>query len=101
MGHSRMILTDSLFLVTSEEKEKEVVSGECSSTSPKSTIQDGEEESSSSHLETGLSHMKSEERFKCVCFSAFFPAHHCSSHFCKFYRKFKYFSFLLLPQSPC
>ena len=96
MGHSRMMLTDSLFLVTSEE-EKEVVSGECSSTSPKSTIQDGKEESSSPPLETGLSRMKSEEHFKCVCFSAFFLAHHCSIHFCKFYRTFKYFSFLLLP----
>ena len=32
-GPFGMILTDSLFLVTSEEKEKEVVSGECSSIS--------------------------------------------------------------------
>ena len=54
-GPFGMILTDSLFLVTSEEKEKEVVSGECSSTSPESTIKDGEEESSSSpSLETGF-----------------------------------------------
>ena len=70
MGHLRMILTNSLFLVTSEEKEKEVVSGECSSTSPESTIQDGEEESSSSpRLGTGLSCVASEERFRCVCVS--------------------------------
>ena len=64
-----MILTDLLFLVTSEEKEKKVVSGECSSTSAESTIQDGEEESSSPHLEAGLSHMKSEEHSRCVCVS--------------------------------
>ena len=63
MGHLRMILTNSLFLVTSEEKEKEVVSGECSSTSPESTIQDGEEESSSSpRLETGFISVQSLSR---------------------------------------
>lgn len=33
MGHSRVMLTEEVFLIRSEEKERERISGECSSTS--------------------------------------------------------------------
>lgn len=71
-----MRLTDSLFLVTSEEKEKEGVSGECSSTSLESTIQDGEGKSFFPCLGTGLSCVTSEERFRCVCVSLYSFLYH-------------------------
>lgn len=47
MGYSRMILTDELFSVTSEAREKESVSGGCSSPCLESAIQQVARENSS------------------------------------------------------
>ena len=92
VGHSRMILTDSLFLVTSEEKEKEGVSGECSSASPEPNSRRWGREfffpSSGDWLE--LCGIRGTFQM-CLCFSAFLPVPHCSIHFCKFHLTFKYF----------
>ena len=91
-GPFGMILTDSLFLVTSEEKEKEGVSGECSSTSPEPNSRRWGREfffpSSGDWLE--LCGIRGTFQM-CLCFSAFLPVPHCSIHFCKFHLTFKYF----------
>lgn len=46
MGHSRTMLTEELSLIRSEEKEKESISGECSSTSPEPVILEAARENS-------------------------------------------------------
>lgn len=92
MGHSRMILTDELFLVTCEEKEKESVSGECSSTSWKLQFKRWRGRIVLTIPVDWLKPCGIRGTFPvCLCLSAFLRVPHCSTHFCKFRLTFKYF----------